>query len=486
MKSERRSDTCSLRSRFARFFIVFNISLILTILLSNNNSYSSLQSYNHSFFLFDKISQFYAGVESMNQFYVGYIYSNDLDFYQGYIEEHDSLIKVLHSFSTQDDENLIFRIGLLGNMVETYHEHVMLRQKNLHRLHDQRDYETFQRLTFLIMDTYPDYSRLMTRNMQQEKQRLSSKWKEQVIFSFVMSILLLLSSMVFFISSLKSITQPIDRIIKNIGKIKKGDFAISDIDSSCSETAILVTAFDEMAIDLNHYIVELQEKSEIQKRLIEQENENLRISKMLAENKFSALQRQMNPHFLFNTLSMISKLAYIEGAEKTSNLMVRTSNLLRYSLDMSSRESNLNLEIQSVRDYFEIQKVRVGKRIEFILENQDEEDYAMVPIPGMILQPLIENSVLHGLKNMMEGAFVAVRIERMHNRIRITIEDNGIGMSSDQVDQLNSPVIDENSGGSIGLSNVKKRLGYFYKESFKFMIESEAECGVVLTLDIPG
>lgn len=198
MKNNSRSNTCSLRSRFARFFIVFNISLILTILLSNNNSYSSLQSYNQSFFLFDKISQFYAGVENMNQFYVGYIYSNDLDFYQGYIKEHDSLLKVLNSFSSQDDDNLVFRIGLLKNMVDTYHEHVTLRQKNLHRLNDQRDYETFQRLTFLIMDTYPEYSRLMTKNMQQEKQRLSAKWREQVVFSFVMSFLLLLSSMVFF------------------------------------------------------------------------------------------------------------------------------------------------------------------------------------------------------------------------------------------------------------------------------------------------
>jgi sensor histidine kinase YesM len=485
MESGGTSNKCSLKKRFTRFFVVFIISLILTIVLSNLNSYSSLQSYNQSFFLFDKITQFYTSVENMNQFYIGYIYNRDLNAYRGYLEEHEAVIRILDSLSSEKDDGFEFRIGLLRNMIATYHEHVLARAENPHELNDQQDYEIFQRLTFLIMDTYPEYSRLITKKMQQEKQRLSDKWREQVFLSFSLSFLLMLSSMIFSFSSLKSLTQPIDRIIKNIGKIKKGDFAISDIESNCAETDILVNAFAEMAIDLNRYVMELQKKSAIEKRLIEQENENLRISKMLAENRFSALQRQMNPHFLFNTLSMISKLAYIEGAEKTSNLMVRTSNLLRYSLDMSSRESNLDLEIQSVRDYFEIQKVRVGDRIQFILENQGEEDFPEVSIPGMILQPLIENSVLHGLKDKTEGAFVAVRIDRMQDRIRIVIEDNGIGMSSKQVDQLNSTVIDDTTGSSIGLANVKKRLGYFYKDNFRFTIESEEECGVVLTLEIP-
>lgn len=475
----------SLKTRFVRFSVFFVISLVATVVLANRSSYSSLKSYDQAFFRFDKIVQFYDSVERMSLAYTEYIYNQDPESYRRYLREHEVIVSILDVLSATGGPEFRFRVNLLQNMVDTYDEHVRYRQEHLKDTDDQTQYEQFMRLSTLIMDTYPSYSKLITREMQTEKQRLSAQWKHQLTLSLLLVGLLLVSSLLFFVSSLRSVTKPIDRIIGNIGKIKQGDFEIADVHADCQETDILVSSFDEMARDLKHHILELKEKGALERQLIEQENENLRMAQMLTESKLTTLQRQMNPHFLFNTLSMISKLAYIEGAETTSNLMVRTASLLRYSLDMSSKESNLALEVGSIRDYFSIQERRLGDRIGFSLEVPPDEDLSQVPIPGMVLQPLVENSIVHGLRDKSRGSFVSVRIERRGSRVCIFIEDDGVGMPQPLVEKLNGPLAEEEST-SIGLANVRRRLGLFYGDDFRFRIESEEDCGVLLTLDIPA
>ena len=238
-----------------------------------------------------------------------------------------------------------------------------------------------------------------------------------------------------------------------------------------------------MAVRINDFIDQIKEKSKIEKQLIETENENLRITKNLTESQLIALQEQMNPHFLFNTLSMISKQAYIEGANITSELMICTANLLRYSMEMSSKISNLSLELESINNYFDIQKRRMGNRVDFRVEA--DGDFESVKIPGMILQPLVENCILHGIKDMIKNAVISLEVRKIQDRIVITVEDNGNGIEAELLEKLNNRNNIENNR-RIGLQNLKKRLNLCYGEDYLFFIESDQECGTVVTLNIPG
>jgi len=379
-------------------------------------------------------------------------------------------------------KELVFRCTLLENMLLTYDEEVnqMLRGDES----DQQYYDRFQRLSYLIADTYPEYAKRITAVMLAEKEQVLFYWKIQIVLSIVVFMIFLAAALFFTVSAVSDITKPIEQLIKDIEKIKIGEFDIDTKAEGCKEIEILGEAFNDMAIKLQEYIIEIREKNAIEKRLIEQENENLRISQLLTETKLNDLQRQMNPHFLFNTLSTISKLAYIEGARKTEELMIRTSDLLRYSIDMSTKISNLEMEIKSLSDYIVIQQRRVGDRIRF--ELNVEGDFSDVPIPGMVLQPILENCIVHGVKDMIRDAEIMVTIIRQENKVSITVEDNGAGMDQKLLDRINRADGTIPGSQGIGLQNVRKRLELFFKSAYRLWVESTIDCGTVVNLEIPG
>nr|WP_275950534.1 sensor histidine kinase [Clostridium sp. MCC353] len=232
---------------------------------------------------------------------------------------------------------------------------------------------------------------------------------------------------------------------------------------------------DEVQASIRH----VQEKSQLENQLLEKENENLKVKELLIETELKVLQGQMNPHFLFNTLSLISKMAYLEGAEKTSELMETTTDLLRYSLDKSNSVSDLYSEIESVKNYIKIQEVRFGHRIKFELSVGNH--IPKVIMPGMIIQPLIENAVIHGVKNMVSGAHVLVSVKRGGDKVYILVEDNGTGMDSSRLEAVQSGVEEK----SIGINNVRKRLELFFGIKPVLSIESAVQCGTAVTVELP-
>ena len=125
--------------------------------------------------------------------------------------------------------------------------------------------------------------------------------------------------------------------------------------------------------------------------------------------------------------------------------------------------------MQSVRDYFEIQRKRVGDRILFEMEY--DGSFKHVRIPGMVLQPLIENSIIHGVKDMVHSAHIRVDVRWNADRVQIIVEDNGAGVTADIIDDINSASFDNSSSNGVGLANVRKRLVLFYGDDFRFLLE---------------
>jgi sensor histidine kinase YesM len=277
------------------------------------------------------------------------------------------------------------------------------------------------------------------------------------------------------------LTKPITELSHSAEKIAEGDFDIELTQTHTGdETDILAGAFIKMVKSVRDYIDELKSQAEVEKRLKEQEMQNLKMKSLLKEAELKSLQSQINPHFLYNTLNAAAQLAIIEGADKSSEFIENIAHLFRYNLKNIDELTTLGEEIQYVKNYMQILKTRFGSRIDFYT-NIDEAALDIM-IPRIIIQPIVENAFIHGLQNLERNGEIHLNVKLQNNCINIEVIDNGMGMDSSYIDSL----LSFNEDGSIkkkhvtgiGISNVMQRLqSLFNIEDFKELISIESEIG---------
>ncbi|KGX93726.1 histidine kinase [Pontibacillus halophilus JSM 076056 = DSM 19796] len=273
------------------------------------------------------------------------------------------------------------------------------------------------------------------------------------------------------------ITKPLESLTYSAKQLSKGDFDAQIITNSKDETAILASTFEQMRININHLFKEIRQKAKLEKEL--QQSRYL-----LKESQLLSLQRQINPHFLFNTLNTLSKKAYMEGSMETSDLLVSIADLLRYNLKHMDQPTALREEVYVLKQYVDIQKARFTDRLTFHCDI--EETCLDVQIPGLTLQPIIENAIIHAVEPNEDGGVITFRVTHNEQRVAIEIEDNGPGMTSEKVDELldsNTQTVSERSTG-IGFKNVVQRLRIFNGEHDIVHINSQLGIGTTVTLYI--
>ncbi len=252
------------------------------------------------------------------------------------------------------------------------------------------------------------------------------------------------------------------------------------------EGTLLIQVFNMMAQQIKSQIKIIEEDAKTKVLYQKQKVEKLKILNLLRTSELKSLQMQMNPHFLFNTLNMIAKTAYIEEAEKTVFLLKKTSQLLRYSLDYMGKSVTLGQELESLGNYVYLQEQRFGKRILF--EFDLDESFHQTKIPCLILQPLVENSIIHGVGAFVEGGRVLIqtKYEQKSGRGLIRIADNGCGMDGQTLalvrERLSS---DEEQREKLGLATVCRRLQIFFEERANMEIRSTALKGTAVEIMVP-
>ncbi|CAM4286801.1 MAG: histidine kinase [Paenibacillus macerans] len=270
----------------------------------------------------------------------------------------------------------------------------------------------------------------------------------------------------------RSITGPVGRLVGLAKRIATGDLNIGPQPRRDDELGVLSEAISQMSADLSI--------------LIEKDKQSLEMRRLVKELELRALQNQINPHFLFNTLNVLSQMAILEGAEETSDLIVSLSNLLRYSLQKLDKPVTLQEELDHIREYVTIQQARFRDRIRFDLHI--EASVLHQQIPALTIQPLVENAFLHGVKDMEDGAVIALTLSRTGTDVQIEISDNGKGMPEET--RLSALRLEggAESGGSTGLGmrNVFKRLQLFYGKEGMVEIGSSNGQGTAITIRIPA
>ena len=213
--------------------------------------------------------------------------------------------------------------------------------------------------------------------------------------------------------------------------------------------------------------IKIWNSARIEHRLEEQE-------KRLMTARIEALASQINPHFLFNTLASISSLVRTQP-ETARTLIVKLSNLLRRLLKSHDHFSTLRDELASIDEYLDIEAVRFGPQLQ--INKEIGEDTLDTVVPSMILQPLIENSIKHGLSPKVGGGTITIRSRRENGHTVIEVDDDGLGMSEEA---LNSAL-----DGGIGLNNVNERLKVIYGSNYRLTLRSTVGRGTCATMEIP-
>ncbi|WP_339319580.1 sensor histidine kinase [Paenibacillus sp. FSL R10-2734] len=202
-----------------------------------------------------------------------------------------------------------------------------------------------------------------------------------------------------------------------------------------------------------------------------------RVELMKKEAEIKMLQAQIKPHFLYNTLETMRMMALMKNDQELAEVAFTLGNLLRYSLTKDKDESTLFDEMENVRNYIAIHKVRMGERLHFELEIHGNA--LDLTCPRFILQPIVENSILHGLGKIRGKGVINLTINEMPDFVIIRISDNGAGISQEKLSQIRSILDGVNSqeeissSGGIGLLNVNERIKAFYGGSSGITIESE-------------
>lgn len=317
------------------------------------------------------------------------------------------------------------------------------------------------------LQTYERFYRGIIR--QSEELNTLGVWLLSLI-----TVLLLLFTYLFSLS----ITKPVHQLTKAANELAKGRFDQPIRVDSNDEISFLAKTFDHMRGNINKLILEIQQKAQLESEL--QESKLL-----LQQSQLRNLQSQINPHFLFNTLNTLSKKAYLDGAEETSDLLVSVAGLLRYNLKRLGHTVPLHEEAFVLKQYMEIQKARFSDRLQFHAEL--DETALMYQVPSLTLQPLIENAVIHAIEPQEDGGEVWFRIKEAGESVYVEIEDNGKGMSEETRLKLLQGGIVPTEGHStgIGFANVVKRLQLFYGREDVVEIESAEGIGTKIILKLP-
>ncbi len=206
-------------------------------------------------------------------------------------------------------------------------------------------------------------------------------------------------------------------------------------------------------------------------RLEEQQVRRMSAERQVVETQLRMLQAQIEPHFLFNTLANVISLIDREP-KSAKNVLQHLTRSLRLSLERSREDvSTLEQEAEMLRDYLSIFKMRLGRRLDFTIEIPDE--LLKLPFPPMLLQPLVENAVKHGIEPKVEGGRIAIKAKKSGGLLRLSVSDTGLGFSGPM-----------NAQG-LGLENVKARLQALYNADARLVLEENVPCGATATIEVP-
>lgn len=265
----------------------------------------------------------------------------------------------------------------------------------------------------------------------------------------------------------QSISKPIRKLVKSMKKVKDGDLSINVEENREDELGMLARSFNTMIMriqDLLDNIVEKQQRVRV------------------AEIK--ALQAQINPHFLYNTLDSIKWIAKMNNVEEISIIATHLAKLLRNTINSGEEIVTVEESIKVIKSYLLIQKIRYSEKFDILIDIEDQ--IMQYKVPKLIFQPIVENATIHGLESKVGHGILSIKGIKQEEHMIFTISDNGVGMDQEYVEAIQKGEYSHlQKSDSIGIQNVDRRIKLYYGIEYGLQVESSPEKGTTIIFKIP-
>ena len=288
---------------------------------------------------------------------------------------------------------------------------------------------------------------------------LSSSIKTILIIGYIIS--LLICSIISIILA-KDISDPIREIISLMKKVEKGNFDVEANFKQRDEIGLLAMYFNRMVVRLKKYLDEI----------IEKQNQ-------LRETEIKMLQAQINPHFLYNTLDVIKWSAKLNRPDEVTKVVTNLAKILRNSIDCEEEFTTIEESLEFLISYLNIQKIKYNNK--FRIEIDVDPYILQQKIPRLLLQPFVENAIIHGISGTDKKGLITIGGEKVGNEIVFYVTDNGIGMTADEMKVIER----EDNENHVGINNVRKRIKLYYGDTYGIEFESKKNKGTKVIVKIP-
>ena len=322
------------------------------------------------------------------------------------------------------------------------------------------------------------YSRFLSNAVHQDsKAVMEMKSSITQLQNISLSLLILLSIIytIAIIAIVRSLVHPIEKMVFTANEITKGNLETSDlVENGPTEIRFLEKTLNLMKSSLIERMATIDENVRLEKRLHQQELQQVIFKRELDRARLVTLQAQINPHFLFNAMNTINRTALFENADKTGELVNDLALLFRYIFDQRSSVP-LFEEIEFISKYLKIQKVRFGERLRYSITSDSEVNNLL--IPPLLIQPFVENAIIHGLEPLESGCEVTVTITHTTRILTICIVDDGVGYDESK----KNPTKDRH----VGIANASQRIELYYGKRGQLTINQRDEGGTKVLLKLP-
>jgi sensor histidine kinase YesM len=375
-------------------------------------------------------------------------------------ETNEVLLKKLKENSSSNEEKLLARA--LDNLCTVYYNNC-LTVISLHVTQNSSSYSQFYYGDIILNYIYQYTSQYLQEKLSNDNS-IYNVLKTRIVniekISYTLLVIIIAACIVFIFIFSNYIANPINQLIAMSSDMANGDLNVRKLDIKYyNEVGMLINSFNHMSASIRKLVSDLENKHEVEE--------------LLKEARFQALQAQINPHFLFNTLNIISRSVSFESADVTQKLIISLAQLFRYTLEHNEKNSTIEVEIEVVKKYLYIQKFRFNDRLSVSL-NIDPLCKDNL-IPKLTLQPLVENAFMHGLESSDKQGHIHIQTKKRGKNIIIRVFDNGIGINKERINEIMDPKskIHTGTSTSVGILNIVNRIKFFNNGNLSIISKPE-------------
>ena len=423
----------------------------------------------------------------------GYLLLKSSDTLENYYKSEENYRSLLSRLNNRVTDNPVMLLERnIRRMSDTYLKETedaitYKRGRNVEKY--RKSFDSAQRLYGYLNSWIYELNSRQFRNNSESFQSLQKAIRPMAVVSTALIVIMMGVNSLMLYFMIRGVVRPLSNLAATARIVGEGNFHVKMPPTDANdEVGTMTRTFNTMVKSLEDYMHLTRENMEKEQQMKERE---LLMEAHLKEAQLKYLQSQINPHFLFNSLNAGAQLAMMEDAEQTSIFVQRMADFFRYNVKKGSEDSTLEEEVESVENYIYILNVRFAGDIHF--SKEVDEDVLSCRVPSMILQPLVENAVNHGIRDIDWEGRIWLKVERDPLGICIRVRDNGKGMTRERIREILSgpdavPAEVEKTPDStgIGLRNVNARLSLFYEKEGLMEIVSEGENqGTEVILRIP-